>query len=707
VLYTADAIYFGIRAFQPAGTVNATLADRDRIGGDDHVHIMLDTFNDRRRALLFGVNPLGVQSDGVVADGGSEGRGMRDGGNDGRAIDLSPDFTFESRGRITEDGYEVELRIPFKSLRYGPEAVQTWGINVLRRVQRSGHQQTWTAVERERPSFLGQSGTLVGMTDLRRGLVLDANPTATARRDGRRLPAGGWQAGEAEPEIGLNLRWGITTNLTANAAFNPDFSQVESDVGQVVYDPRQALFFPEKRPFFLEGNENFTSPNNLVYTRRIGQPVAAAKLTGKVAGTSVGVLSAVDDRLFSRSGDDNPFVNIVRVRRDLAAQSTAGFVYTDRIDGDRWNRVAAVDTRVVFGGAYTFTGQVASSFTRSGGTDSFMRPLWDAQLSRAGRDWGFSAAFRGSHPEFRTETGFMSRIGTAQASIQPRRSFYPRSGRFEVVQVSTMLDGQWGWQRFTEGTEPNDIKWHVAVSSTLRGGWRMNVRGMVESFMYPAELYTNYYLERRNAAGAVVDTVRYSAEGSNRLPNYVLSFGFGTPEFQHFGANGQLIFGRDDNFDEWSSAWVGIANINLDWRPTDRIRVNARYLEQRYHRYSDNSLVRLQWVPRAKLEYQVSRPVFVRVVGEYSGLKRDALRDDSRTEAPILARGADGVLRPVPTVERGSLRGDLLFSYQPTPGTVLFAGYGGTLSGDEFRDARALRRTNDGFFVKLSYLFRM
>jgi hypothetical protein len=699
VFYTAHAIYFGIRAFEPHGAVHATLADRDRIGGDDHVDIMLDTFNDRRRALLFSVNPLGVQADGMVTDGG-ESRTS----SDVRAIDFSPDFVFESKGRLTPWGYEVEVRIPFKSVRFQPDKVQTWGLNVVRRVQHSGHAQSWMPVERNRPSFLGQAGTLEGLTDFQRGLVLDVNPVMTARRDGVRLADGSWQQNGAEPELGMNLRWGLTSNLTANAAFNPDFSQVESDVGQVVYDPRQAVFFPEKRPFFLEANEHYDAPNRLVYTRRIVQPVGAAKLSGKVAGTSIGVLSAVDDAAYSPDGTSNAIVNVVRVKRDIAAQSTAGFVYTDRIVGGDWNRVAAVDTRIVFGGAYTFAAQVGTSFTHEEGATLSFRPLFDAALVRSTREWGITTSLRGTHPEFRADAGFLNRIGTVNARIAPRRNWFP-GGAVESFQLGTSLDGTWGYDRFRAGLEPNDMKWHVTASSTLRGGWRVHGMTFVESFLYPAELYAHYFIERRDVGGAVLDTVPYV--GTHRLPNFGGFLTLATPQFTRFAADVQLVGGRDDNFEEWSSAWVLFTTVNLDWRPTDKVRVNARYLEQRYHRYSDNSLVKLQWIPRTKLEYQVSRPVFLRLVGEYNALKRDALRDDSRTNDPILIRRADGSFAPALAQERSRLRADALFAYQPTPGTVIFAGYGGTLTGDEFFEARALSRANDGIFVKVSYLWRM
>jgi hypothetical protein len=416
VWYSSHAIHFGIRAYEPHGAVNATLADRDRIAGDDHVQIILDTFDDRRRALLFAVNPLGVQADGTYTEGA--------------AVDLSPDFLFQSKGRITDYGYEVEVRIPFKSIRYRSVAVQDWGIKVVRSVQHSGHEQTWTAAERGAPSFLAQAGRLVGLTEMRRGVVLDVNPVVTAHNVGtpRPAPEAGWRYSAAEPALGGNVRWGVTSNLTVNATANPDFSQVEADVGQVVYDPRAALFFPERRPFFLEGNEHFATPNQLVYTRRIVSPVAAAKMTGKVGGLNIGVLSAVDDDALSVTGTDHPVFNIVRLRRDLGAQSNVGLVYTDRVEGGAYNRVAGVDTRLLLGGTYVFSGQVAGSFTSAGGAASHGRPLFDLRLTRPGRRWGFTSVLEGRHPDFVAQSGFIARPGIVHANVAPRRSFFPGSG---------------------------------------------------------------------------------------------------------------------------------------------------------------------------------------------------------------------------------------------------------------------------------------
>jgi hypothetical protein len=197
VWYGQHAMYFGVRAYEPHGVVSASLADRDRLGNDDVIQILLDTFNDRRRALVFGVNPLGVQLDGTWTEGA------------GHALDTNPDFLYDSKGHVTEWGYEVEIRIPFKSIRYQPGDVQTWGINVIRQVRHSGYQQTWTPVRQGRASFLDQSGTLEGLSELRRGLVLDINPVVTSKAEGTPDAVGAWSYDADRPEFGANVRWGI------------------------------------------------------------------------------------------------------------------------------------------------------------------------------------------------------------------------------------------------------------------------------------------------------------------------------------------------------------------------------------------------------------------------------------------------------------------------------------------------------------------
>jgi hypothetical protein len=195
VWYSTSAIYFGIRAFETHGPVHATLAARDRIDSDDYVQLLIDPFNDRRRAFIFGVNPLGVQADGTRTDGGSSGapnvRGQTFGGNPPANIDLSTDFVFDSRGHVTETGYEIEIRIPLTSIRFQGTDPQNWAFQAIRFVQHSGYQQTWTPARRGASSLLTQSGTLSGFAGLRRDQVVEITPEFTSVRAGSSSPPGG------------------------------------------------------------------------------------------------------------------------------------------------------------------------------------------------------------------------------------------------------------------------------------------------------------------------------------------------------------------------------------------------------------------------------------------------------------------------------------------------------------------------------------
>jgi len=719
VWYSPTAVYFGIRAYQDSAGVRATMADRDRIFGDDYVELLLDTFNDQRRAFLFAVNPLGVQADGTLQDAVLVAVNMMSAGGSGAyAVDLSPDFVFESRGRLTSWGYEVEVRIPFKSLRYQALDPQDWGVNVIRRVQATGHEHTWTRVLQSDASFLARSGALGGLTDLRRGVVVDVNPEMTSSLTGADSPSG-WEYGGGRPEVGGNLRWGITNNLTLNGTANPDFSQVEADVAQIQYDPREALYFPEARPFFLDGLEYFRTPIQLIYTRRLVDPVAAVKLTGKVGATSVALLSGVDGEVGSRTGTENPVYNMLRLRRDLGGQSTLGLTYTDRIEGSRFNRVGAVDGRLVFGGAYTLSFQTGGSATRTTGSTAWA-PFWTATLNRAGRSFAVYGIFRGYDPDFRASSGYVSRVGTVYAAVSPTFTHHGSPGSFlESWSLNVNVDGRWDYDRFFDGSIPNDPRLHFNSGFTLRGGWQLGASLLLESFKYAAELYSDYAIDSCGSSpGWPADSVpAHCAQpftGTDRLQNLDLVLNLSTPRFQSFSADANLIVGRDENFYEWASATIVLATVGVNWRPSDQLRASLLYNHQQYIRPGDGSTVGVRRVPRLKVEYQLTRSIFLRFVGQYDAEETDSLRDDSRTGRPLLvcaawdaAAGECAYFARTSRSARNDFRVDWLFSYRPTPGTVFFAGYGsGLAESDAFR-FRGLRRVTDGFFVKLSYLLRV
>jgi Domain of unknown function (DUF5916) len=704
VWYSPTAIHFGIRAQAPRESVRATLANRDKIDSDDSILLFLSPFNDGRQALVFGVNPLGVQSDGALVEGSPKAAQAFGTLNAEReATDLSPDFVFDSKGRLTDGGYEIEVRIPFKSLRYPSAAQQDWGLNVVRRIQSTGHEDSWAPARRSASSFLAQSGVLQGLTDLRRGLVLDLNPVVTAKADGA-PSSSGWKYDAGAPEVGGNVRWGVTTNLTLNGTVNPDFSQVESDAEQFTFDPRSALFFPEKRPFFLDGIEQFATPNQLIYTRRVVSPLGAAKLTGKTGGTTLAALTAVDDASTSANGRDHPLFGILRLQRDVGGRSKAAFVYTDRTEDGGYNRVAALDTRLAFGGIYSLQLQGALSGTKHQG-DATTAPLWEGIFDRNGRRFGLRYRLTGIDEDFRAESGFIARSGVARAVLDHRVSFFGAKGSLvESFSSDVVLDGTWPYARFVHSGAIQDRKLHFNNSAKLRGGWEAGASILIETFGYDEKLYAGYAIERPVPGG--VEIVPFT--GTPRIPNldYVLTLN--TPQFQTFSGTFFYLWGHDENFFEWATSDIQYLNVTADWRPTDKLRLSASYQLQQFDRRTDGSTVGIRRNPRLKVEYQLTRAVFFRLVGDYDAERQDDLRDDSRTGLPLLIRDpATGAYARARGFERNHFRVDALFAYQPNPGTVVFAGYGSTLTEPEALHFGRLRRANDGLFVKISYLFRL
>jgi hypothetical protein len=698
VWYAPDAIWFGVRAREVHGDViRATRANRDNIASEDHVQILLDTYNDRRNAFLFGVNALGVQQDGTRSDqsgGGAGGRsatggGMRDFNQLDGNVDLNPDFVFESRGRLVDGGYEVEIRIPFKALRYQDAQIQDWGIHVLRKVQHSGAQDSWAPALRANASFLAQSGVLEGLRDLHRGLVLEVTPTATARADGTSANET-WRY-ESATDFGGDVRWGLRQNLTLNATINPDFSQVEADVGQVTVNERFGLFFPEKRPFFLDGLELFDTPNQLIYTRRIVAPDAGVKLSGRMLGTNIALLGAADDRDVSWENRERPVFGVARLRRNAGQNITFGAVATAREDGDNSSRLVGIDSRIVHSRMYYVQLQAVRAFTDSAGR-AMRGGLYDIVWDRTGRRYGFHYDVRATAPGFRAASGFVNRTGILETSAANRVTFYGAPGALlqtwqTFANIGRIRDYRRPRERAIEGNEG------ISPSATLRGGWRISTNLSRAFVSYDPASYASYAIDRG------LDTVQFLVpETESNL--FTGSVGVTTPTFRRFTATATIAGGKAALFREAARGRTLRVDASVDIRPTSALRTTFQFTRLALNRDRDGSTFSREAIPRLKVEYQVSRAIFVRAIGQYA----------ARTRAPLLS--ASG--RPI--VVNGSadageraneFQMDWLFSYRPTPGTLFYLGYGSMLTeADQFNFSN-LRRTRDGFFAKASYLFRM
>jgi len=692
--YDSSALYIGIEAEEIHGEVRSTLADRDNLDNDDRILIVLDTYDDQRSAFAFIVNPIGQQADGTLRDASSS-SGFGRGGGEAFSVDENPDYVFTSQGRLTESGYVVEIEIPFKSLRFGKSASQNWGFNVLRKVQHSGYWSSWSGVRLGGASFLAQNGSLSGLSELSRGRVLDINPEIRGAL--KRGPDPETFERDTTDPLGLNVRYGLSSNMVLNATLNPDFSQIEADVVQINYDPRRSVSFPEKRPFFLDGIEMFRTPTRLIYTRSIANPLAAVKVAGKSGSTTIAALSAVDNAGPSIADVDAAYVNAIRLKRDLGAQNSVGVVYTDRMHDDWANRVFAIDGNVIARDKYSFRAQ--TGFSSTSDIDG-LAPMWNASASVSTRKWSGGLNTSGYHADFDPAVGFLSRGNQVSIGANVVRTIYGNEGDFlERSTLSFRLSGAWDYDGFMNGDDPEDIRFYPTFSFQMRGGWGLSIFTWIETFGYPGNFFTHYYLK--------TDAGFEPYKGVPNLFNIGPMITLSTPQFNRFSGFIRYAFGRDPNYDEWADANIRTIELEGRYTPTDQLRFELRYDHQQHFRASDKSLVSLSRVPRLKIEYQVTPTLFVRFVGQYRSLYKDALRDDSRTDLPIYFLSDDGSYVKADSRRTNNIQADFLLSYRPTPGTVVFVGYGTAMSEEDTYRFRNLTRQADGFFMKLSYLFRV
>ncbi|MEJ2538576.1 MAG: DUF5916 domain-containing protein [Gemmatimonadota bacterium] len=693
LFYDSDAIYFGVRAMDTEpDRVLARLGERDRsVFSDDWVRIMLDTFNDARQAYVFYVNPLGIQTDGLWIEGLQNRMGSV-------SIDFNPDFIWESRGRVTDEGWVAEIRIPYVSLRFREQPEQTWGFNALREVRRTGYKQAWAPLTQNNPSTLAQSGRLVGIRDIEPKRLMEVNPVVTGSRVGELNDQGEFHRSGFEDDYGLNLRFGVTRNLTLDATVNPDFSQVEADASQLTTNQRFALFFREARPFFLEGSEIFQMPRNLVYTRRIVDPMVGGKLTGKVGPFQVGYLGALDESPSALDpGSGDALFNIVRARGDIGAGSTLGFVYTDRTVGpDQFNRVLGTDARVL-AGRYTFTGQLAASWDAvPGATVEGARPLFLAQVERSGREFGWQARVEGTDPSFDTRTGFINRTGDTQLYAEVRRSWFrPAGSLLESYGVTVQLDNFFTYGDLWSGVRPYEHEVQINPTVTFRGGRTVTFILRNGYFRFRPEEYSQWGVQ--NPDGSVGEW-QVPPSLRNMLALAIM------PRLRINDAvnlNGRIFFRTIPIYLEGARGFELQFAPSLTLRPTNSLELGLEYTWSRITRTADDSPYATAQITRTNLKYQLSRSLLFRLIAQYDLQERSALVDPT-TGYPITVGGT-----PVAAIDTGNFQGQALIQYEPSPGTIFYVGYSRAEVGARGYSLAEMNPVADGLFIKLSYLFRL
>src|SRR5918995_6764744 len=341
--YDARYLYFAFQCDDPEpAKIKTSITRRDNIFSDDWVGLSLDALGTGQVSYHMMVNPSGIQLDMLNSSSGEE--------------DMSPDWVWESAGLRNDRGYAVEIRLPLESVQFrGGDAVRM-GILFWRRVSRIGVSVAWPALEPGTWVFDKHASLMFDHLEPR--LAREVIPSATYVWSEARTNGPAWSGTDNHGDIGFSTRLGLTPTITLDATVNPDFSQVESDAFQVEVNQRFPNFFSEKRPFFMQGSDVFklagvgngdSSMFAAVHTRRIGDPIVGAKVTGSAGRVSFGSLLASDEApgrelVPGEPGDDaNRLFNVGRAQYSLGPGSFAGAIATQtRFAGDE-NGVLGAD----------------------------------------------------------------------------------------------------------------------------------------------------------------------------------------------------------------------------------------------------------------------------------------------------------------------------------------------------------------------------
>lgn len=650
--------------------IRAPYTDRDELRGDtDYAGVILDTVFDGRTAVELLANPRGIQFDAVTNDGEE---------------DVAPDFFWDSAGRVTETGWTLEIRVPFTTLRYKRADPQTWGILLYRNWPREYRYQMFSArLPRGRNCFVCSENVLSGLSGLPPGGHLVAAPYVSAAQEAvpRDPPGTGLVTRPIDPEAGLDVKWTPNAVTAVDATFNPDFSQIESDVAQIGVNERFALFYPEKRPFFLEGVDLLTStPIQAVYTRTITSPRWGLRGTGKLDSTAWTLLVA-DDRgggsvvVPGPTGSDlaeqdfRSFVAVGRARHDIG-RSFASLLFTDReVRGGGYNRVLGPDFQWRPSEADTVTGQLL--FSRSVTPDRpDLAAEWDGRTltGHAARIWwshsteriDWFAVYKDFDDDFRADVGFVPQVGFREGYLEGGYTWRP-TGFFRRVRL--FLESELQVDR--DGADTIYRQVQVGVGAD----------GRSNSF-YRIELET--------------EAVR---TGESLLPRKTVSLSYQVVPSSVFGQTSlEASWGQEIDYAGERNGHGGGLALTSVVRPTDHLALEAlgelQWLDVPREEGGPEERLFTAFVARLKATYTFSARSFLRVIGQYVGARYDPTLYPDPASVPS---------------REGSFSASALLAYKLNWQSVVYVGYGDARTLDE---TGGLPPQNRQLFVKVSYAFQ-
>jgi Domain of unknown function (DUF5916) len=644
--------------------VRARRTRREGFIGDDAVGIILDTFHDKRRAYIFLVNPMGIQLDGVTAEG--------------RDDDYTFDTLWRSEGRLTPFGYIVWMAVPFKSLRFPAGADQTWGLALGRIIPRANETSFWPQITRRVAGFIQQFATLEGLERISPGRNIQLIPYgAFAGARFRDLERTALQS-DVDIRIGLDAKLVVKDAFTVDMALNPDFSQVESDEPQVTINQRFEVFFPERRPFFIENATYFEAPIQLFFSRRVADPQFGGRITGKTGGWALGAI-AVDDRAPGRrpvagmpASNRRAGAVVVRAQRDFGEQSNMGLFMTSGDFADSFSRMGSLDGRVKLGANWIVIGQAAFGRTADLNAEALTGSALLASVSRDGRQFEYSASYEDIDPGFRAPLGFVQRVDMRQ--IEQRIEYNWRPAGRRVVSFGPNLITRTLWDHAGQLQD-----WLVSPDFSL-------------------ELTRQTFVEIDHRQ----EMVRFEGIEFRKRSTQV---GIRSEWLRSLSVTADYTWASEINFDpaEGIKPFLGTARtaeVGVTLRPFAPLRIDQTYLfsgltvRDRVPERPDvrqGSEVFRNHILRSRVNYQFTRELSMRAIVDYAAvLPNVALVDLER---------------------RKDVTADVLFTYLLNPGTAVYVGY--TDRYESFDPAGAAGPPLPPFqsggrqvFVKASYLFR-
>lgn len=663
IAYTDEFIYVAITAFDPEPEkILARYCDRDEIWEDDWVLILFDPFNDQRRTYDFVCNPFGIQADMIETPTG---------GGD------SWDTIWESDGQITEDGFVVEMAIPFSSLGFPRQSGdQTWGFDVVRSYPRSvRHHIGSFARDRNNNCYMCQSHKLVGFDGATPGKNIEFDPTVSAIYTQEREDemTGPFQEKEKKMETGLTMKWGVTPNLMLNSTLNPDFSNVEADILQLDINNQFAIYYPEKRPFFLEGADFFESPFDLIHTRSLANPNYGVKLTGKEGPHGIGFFTVEDDvtnYLFpGAEGSDSDVVNkksygsVLRYKRDISKSSNMGIMITDR-EGDSYhNRLAAMDADFKFtstdrirfqvGGSQTqYPDSFKTAYDQPGG--EFTGNVFKGYYIHDTEHWEAYVFHQRLDSDFRADLGFISQVGTRYNEIA----------------------GQYRWRAEAD-------HWYTWLS--VFSSYFIEQDEMDNTLHRANAFQINYEGPKRSHGHVYAEYGEAMYDGKTYRKNWIQGCAgyYMTPEFfVHL----YWKYGDQIDYDNHRPGTRYLLEPYLEWRWGLHFSTEFDHIYEQL--YVDPGRLYTANISRLKLIYQFNKRLFFRSIIQYKDYDRNvALYEDDDVDA-----------------RTKKIFTQFLLSYKINPQTVFFLGYSDDSKGDH---ETSLTQTNRTIFAKVGYAYRL